>query len=311
MALSPSPLLAEGLALPSNANLTFNTTSAQGTYSAPIAPYTGGLLPVFDISGRVTKQAYRIPHQGVTPQQILSPIEASLTEAGFELLFKCQDRFCGGFDFRFSTDVIAAPDMFVDLFDYIFLTARRTSENAEEGSRTEYVTVLVSRDTTAGYVQIVQVAPEGAAPLQTVRGEAIVAQSQPSTQPTAKGPLGEQLETLGHAVLPDLTFETGSSDLGQGSFASLEALATYLRNNPNRKIALVGHTDTVGALANNISLSKRRATSVMQRLSSAYSIPATQMEAEGMGYLSPILSNLTAAGREANRRVEVVLLSTE
>ena len=49
----------------------------------------------------------------------------------------------------------------------------------------------------------------------------------------------------------------------------------------------------------------------MQRLASAHGIPAAQMEAEGMGYLSPVVSNLTDKGREANRRVEVVLLSTE
>lgn len=304
--LTAAPLLAEALALPSNARLTREVIKSAASYSAPVAPYSAGLLPVFEVQGRVTKQAYRIPQQGITPQQILTPIEASLAEAGFDPLFKCQDRFCGGFDFRFSTDVLPAPDMFVDLFDYIFLTARRMPEG---GTASEYITLLVSRDSTAGYVQIIQVTPEGATPLTTARGEALVAERQPTAQQT--GPIGTRLETQGHAVLSDLTFETGSSDLGQGSFASLEALATYLKDNPNRKVALVGHTDTVGSLAGNIALSKRRATSVMQRLSTAHGIPATQMEAEGMGYLSPVVSNLTPEGREANRRVEAVLLSTE
>ena len=305
--LTAAPLLAEALALPSNARLTREVVKSAASYSAPVAPYSAGLLPVFDVQGRITKQAYRIPQQGITPQQILTPIEESLEAAGFEPLFKCQDRFCGGFDFRFSTDVLPAPDMFVDLFDYIFLTTRRLPDG---GTASEYITLLVSRDSTAGYVQIIQITPTGASPLPTERGEALVVDAVTSLRPP-ESPIGTQLETQGHAILSDLAFETGSADLGQGAFASLEALATYQRANPSRKVALVGHTDTVGALSGNIALSKRRATSVMQRLATAHGIPSAQMEAEGMGYLAPVLSNLTPEGREANRRVEVVLLSTE
>ncbi|WP_439111757.1 OmpA family protein [Lentibacter sp.] len=305
--LAASPILAEALALPSNAELTFDRTKSEGSYAAPVAPYSGGLLPVFDVNGRVTKQAYRIAQQGITPQQILSPIEASLIEAGFEVLFKCSDRFCGGFDFRFATDVVEAPNMFVDLFDYTFVTARRSHSEAPS----DYVTALVSRDSTSGYLQIVQVTPEGATPLATERSNAIVAQVSQNSLQQQTGSVGPQLEKIGHAVLPDLTFETGSSDLGQGPFASLEALAAYLLQQPSRRVALVGHTDAVGALAGNITLSKKRAASVMQRLGSAHGVPAAQMEAEGMGYLAPVLSNLTPEGRKANRRVEVVLLNTE
>lgn len=305
--LAASPLLAEALALPSNVDLTFESTRNEGSYAAPVAPYSGGLLPVFNMTGRVNKQAYRIPQQGITPEQILAPIEESLAEAGFEILFKCNDRFCGGFDFRFATDVIAAPDMFVDLFDYRFLTARRSLDDA----RSDYVTALASRDSTSGYLQLVQVTPEGATPLQTKLGNALVADVATSAISAPKGSIGAQLESLGRAILADLTFETGSSELGSGPFASLDSLAAYLLSNPNRRIALVGHTDTVGSLAGNITLARQRASSVMKRLASFHNVPSTQMEAEGMGYLAPVLSNLTPEGREANRRVEVVLLNTE
>ena len=92
---------------------------------------------------------------------------------------------------------------------------------------------------------------------------------------------------------------------------SLQALAAFLRADPARRVTLVGHTDTVGALDRNIALSKRRAASVLERLVSAHGVPRAQIAAEGMGYLAPIASNLTPEGREANRRVEVVLLNTE
>jgi OOP family OmpA-OmpF porin len=76
-------------------------------------------------------------------------------------------------------------------------------------------------------------------------------------------------------------------------------------------VALVGHTDSSGTLGGNIALSKQRAGSVLERLVSDYGANRRQLEAEGMGYLSPIANNLTETGREANRRVEVIITSSE
>ena len=111
--------------------------------------------------------------------------------------------------------------------------------------------------------------------------------------------------------LDDLSFATGSSDLSEGQYASLARLAAYLLANPDKTVALVGHTDSEGSIAGNIALSKRRAASVLERLVSVYDVPRRQMEAEGVGYLSPRASNLTAEGRVKNRRVEVILTSTQ
>ena len=112
-------------------------------------------------------------------------------------------------------------------------------------------------------------------------------------------------------MLGDLTFETGSSDLGAGDFASLRALADYLAERPGRRVTLVGHTDSSGSLEGNIALSKRRAGSVMDRLIRDYGVARRQIDAQGIGYLAPIANNLTETGREQNRRVEVIMTSTE
>ena len=109
----------------------------------------------------------------------------------------------------------------------------------------------------------------------------------------------------------DLKFETGSSELSEGTYASLAALAQFMADNPGIKIALVGHTDSQGDLNGNIVLSRHRATSVMERLAEVYQAPQSRMRAEGMGFLAPVASNLTPEGREQNRRVEVILLSAE
>jgi len=288
--------------LPSNARQTHQETKSAAVYGAPVAPYSSGTLPVFDVTGQVSKTAYRIPQQGLTPQQIVAPIEEALAERGFEVLFKCRDRYCGGFDFRFATEVIPAPDMFVDLFDFTFVTARRN-----EG----YITLLASRDATAGYLQIVQVSPSGSPPITAETTGSEVAAESTDVRPRAQNSIAEQLEARGHAILGDLDFETGSSELGQAEFDSLKALAAYLSTHPNRKVALVGHTDSTGGLDVNTALSERRADSVRKRLVEGYGIPASQVEAKGVGYLAPLATNLTKDGREANRRVEAVLLSVE
>ena len=125
------------------------------------------------------------------------------------------------------------------------------------------------------------------------------------------GSLAQQLGQSGRAILADLSFETGASELQDIPFESLTQLAQYLTENPERKVALVGHTDSSGSLEANIALSKRRATAVMDRLIADYGVDPAQIAAEGMGYLAPVASNLTQTGRDTNRRVEVIITSTE
>jgi OOP family OmpA-OmpF porin len=118
------------------------------------------------------------------------------------------------------------------------------------------------------------------------------------------------LEDLGHVVLSDLDFVSGAVSLGNGPLASLDAVAAYLIANPSRQITFVGHTDATGPLDVNIALSRRRADAARSYVV-ARGVPADQVAADGVGFLSPRASNLTPAGREANRRVEAVLISTQ
>ncbi|MFB1025868.1 MAG: OmpA family protein, partial [Octadecabacter sp.] len=128
---------------------------------------------------------------------------------------------------------------------------------------------------------------------------------------TITGDRAQSLADQGRFILSGLVFETGSAQLGDAIFGSLQDLADYLIANPDRTVALVGHTDFVGSLDGNIALSKRRAGSVLERLATTYDIPRHQLDAQGMGYLSPVATNLTEDGREANRRVEVIITSTQ
>ena len=288
------------LDLPANATLTTEDTSPVERYEMPVGAWTPEGLPVLSADGAFVQQAWRIEAAGLTTLQLLQPLEDQLSEAGFEVVFTCTDDACGGFDFRFATRVLPAPDMQVNFGDYRYIAARRDADGTSE-----LVSLLASRTSSAGFIQITRlgqgddpIADADAAPLR-------------AAGPVLTGDLAQQLETMGRFVLSDLTFQTGSAQLGDATFTSLQNLADYLIANPSRTVALVGHTDSVGSLDGNIALSKRRAGSVLERMVSLYNIPRRQMEAEGMGYLAPIATNLTQDGRTANRRVEVIITSTE
>lgn len=297
LALWAGAAAAQDLAVPAGAVNTRDLVQDPGAYALPTGPWdreTG--VPVERIEGRVQVQAFRIDGSALTPLQIILPLRDQLQEQGFEPVLDCAAPVCGGFDFRFDTFVLPAPQMALDLTNYHVLSTR-----AEDGSG---VSVIASRTGTAGYLQIVRAGSRGG---QTT-GSAPKAAPAQAPAPAPTGPLGARLLATGHAILPGLAFGTGSADLGEGEVASLEELAAFLKANPDARVALVGHTDATGSLEGNTALSRRRAQAAVDYLTGRHGINAARISAEGAGYLAPVASNLTAEGREQNRRVEAVLL---
>lgn len=300
------------LTLPSSARQTEGIELGLDSYALPVGAYEGGALPTREFEGYVVKQAWRVEGAGITPLQVLQPLRSQLIEAGFQSVYECRDRACGGFDFRFATDMIAPPAMLVNLDDYRFFAALKGKRDAPSDA----VSLFVSRSGNTTFVQLIKVSVDGSDALKIDKGEALEGSDQRAKHgavelPVVEVSLSKQLEETGHVILFDLVFATGSSDLGDGSFETLEKIAAYLKSNPQRRIALVGHTDAVGGLDGNIALSRKRAASVRDRLIAKYGVPQAQLEAEGVGYLAPVASNLTDAGRETNRRVEAVLVSRQ
>jgi OOP family OmpA-OmpF porin len=308
------------LALPFGNQTTTQVVTAPDSHALAIGVFADGKLPVKVLEGQVERQVLRLPGQALTTLQMLVPLREQLTEIGFEILLDCFAATCGGFDFRFATEVLPAPDMYVDLNDFRYLSAQRGAQ--------DHIGLLVSSAANAGFIQIIRVSSgQDALPLR-VTGPGDLPEDRVAPEPAretveqAATPLvparpseplslADSLQQRGHVILSDLTFDTGSSQLAQRRFGTLESLAEFLLADSTRRIALVGHTDAVGALPGNITLSRQRASSVQQRLIEEYGVPASQLSAEGMGYLSPIAPNTNSAGREINRRVEAVLLNTE
>ena len=82
-----------------------------------------------------------------------------------------------------------------------------------------------------------------------------------------------------------------------------------MKDHANLKIEISGHTDNSGTRATNLSLSERRAQSVVNYL--AKDVPVERMVAKGYAFDEPIADNATVEGRALNRRVEFKILSNE
>lgn len=104
----------------------------------------------------------------------------------------------------------------------------------------------------------------------------------------------------------DLLFATNSTQVSGASQNELRIVANSLRQYPNTTVNVIGHTDNVGDAAFNQGLSERRAQAVAAILMSSGVSPA-RVRSIGAGENNPIASNLNAAGRQMNRRVEIVI----
>lgn len=285
--LTASSTAAQPFDLPERAEPLVDRTEDLGQHDVAVAPFENGKLDTIFLEGPIARQSWRVPENTATTFELMAPMRQAIVQQGFDILLDCATKSCGGFDFRFEIEVMDAPDMHVDLYDFHYLSA------AKPGAET--ISLLVSRGQGAGYIQAITVFGRSGLPRRTAPG---------APQATITATLLEK----GHAILPDLDFASGDAKLGAGPYPSLDTLAAFLRFNTTAVVVIVGHTDSIGDLDNNISLSKRRAEVVRQRLVESYAIAPEKVRAEGMGYLAPVASNLTPEGRTRNRRVEVVLL---
>ncbi|WP_300059115.1 OmpA family protein [uncultured Roseobacter sp.] len=300
-ALSVSSGWAADLTLPPGAQMTVERATELDSFEAPIGAFADGAVPSRSMEGAVTRRAWRIGTGGLTPLQVMAPVREQIEALGYDIVFECSNRACGGFDFRFAVEVLPGPNMYVNIGSFRYLTAFKGKENDPE----EALTVLTSATAASAYVQVIHTATGDA-----VRPPVAVA---PVTPPVAEAASNAPPDLLrdGFVVLDDLDFDTGTTALGPGPFGSLTRLAELMTARPELRVALVGHTDTVGGLAPNITLSRERAQAVRARLVDQYQIDPDRLDAEGMGYLAPVATNLTPEGREKNRRVEAILLNVE
>ena len=107
-------------------------------------------------------------------------------------------------------------------------------------------------------------------------------------------------------TIGDVLFDTGQAQLKSGSLRSMDKLVVFLQTYPQRKAVIEGFTDSVGSDGLNQALSSRRAEAVRNALVSM-GVAGERLSAKGLGEAFPVAGNEQSAGRQLNRRVEIVL----
>ncbi|MDG3041540.1 OmpA family protein [Roseicyclus marinus] len=296
----PAVALAQDLAWPVGAERVAQAQSTVSGYAIATGPHDGQSVPVTNVSGSLLDEIWTLPDTAADPARLAEQLSADLTAQGYEILYACADTRCGGFDFRFALPIAQGPDMHVDLGRFQYLAAVR--QDAE--GREEHLAFTLSQGGQLGYAHLARVL-DGVTPIAT---EVVPAPSTPRPAAGDSGVIATLLDQ-GAVTLDDVSFPTGASALSDSGFESLAALAGFLGEDAARRIVLVGHTDTDGSLEGNIALSRDRAGAVRTYLIDRLGVNPAQVEAQGIGYLAPRASNATTTGREANRRVEAVLIA--
>lgn len=141
---------------------------------------------------------------------------------------------------------------------------------------------------------------------QNAQEQAELAEHRASTLEQELSELRAKKTDRGMVVtLGDVLFDTGMATLKPGAYRTIDRLASVLKEAPDRKVVIEGHTDSVGGDDYNQQLSERRAAAVQTALLER-GVTSNQITALGKGETFPVASNDNAAGRQQNRRVEMV-----
>lgn len=238
------------------------------------------------VQGKVTKFRYTTPTNR-SVLEVFKNYQDELQRNGFQILYTCAGNECKSDKFTYGYEQTATGIWCFTCQEPIrFLAAKVTRPGAEA-----YVAVLVSKDPYEGGTWLTIVEPKA----MTTRMVAVNAAA-----------LANDIAQSGHATIYGVYFDTGKAIVKPQSDATLAEIAKLLAAHPQLKLFVVGHTDDVGGLAPNMTLSKERAAAVVSALVTRYHVAAARLLADGVGPLAPIATNHSEEGRARNRRVELV-----
>ena len=282
----------EALTIPYKADLSYEKLSKNDIFY--VITGKNDLLPEKDKphSSMMLQQVWKIKNFSRTTDEIQKEIKNSLALKEYKIIFECDFKSCGGFKFRFNSNILNMPEMFVNLGNYKFLTAK-----AINYEKSKFISYIISVGKNTGYIQINQFGDEIEKNIKKEQSKTFL-----------KSLSANFNDNRGSIILEGLKFKPGSADILESDLRILSDLANFLILNKKEKIILVGHTDASGPIKGNIKLSKDRAESVQKLFVKKFNVSPNQITINGVGFLSPIASNNTEAGREQNRRVEVIIV---
>jgi outer membrane protein OmpA-like peptidoglycan-associated protein len=189
------------------------------------------------------------------------------------------------------------------------ISEQRAKEQVAKGEAERNKVLLEARTSEAE--QAAAAAKAQAAAAEAARQQALSAQAQAEDMQRQLTELQAKQTDRGMVLtLGDVLFDTGKATLKPGADSVMERVAAFMEKNPDTKVIIEGHTDSRGSDEYNQELSKRRAMAVQDALASR-GIDRSRVEAVGKGKGFPVATNDTPAGRQQNRRVEIVFSDKE
>ncbi len=252
------------------------------------------------LEGKHTRIAYNYPKDR-SALEVMRNYQAALEKAGMKSVFACVKETCGE-DFgdvfieRVSNNFIQDEAAFAEPFNYgrnanRYLLASGTRSDGTAVNVAVYVVDPVQDKNGGIYLDIVEGKP--------MEGGKVAANLNAADM--ARG-----IATDGKVAIYGVYFDTGKADIKPESAKTLAEMAAMLKQSPKLKVFVVGHTDNQGAVAQNLALSQRRAESVVGALAGTYKIDVARLSPKGVAAYAPLASNRAEAGRQQNRRVELV-----
>jgi OmpA-OmpF porin, OOP family len=274
-------------------------------YRVPLARPTSISPPAYedsaDLEGMVSRYTYLVP-AGRSAAEIFRNYKLEFERLDLETVYEKSAGAPGWFGPTFQQH--ANEDGLGQILGYHEAQERMLVARSKDASPTWYqVFVTTYRDGVVperlrdvlqkdqGLVHLVVIAPE-----QMQQRMAFV------TAPE----MSRSLADTGRVVLDGLYFDTDRDTIRGDSQPLLEEIARLLKDNPQLRVHVVGHTDSVGAVEYNLDLSRRRAASVVRELTGKHGIGTERLGSFGAGPYAPVAANGDDAGRARNRRVELV-----
>jgi len=256
-------------------------------YQLPLGATTSAKENSFEktekIAGAITRIGYALKKTTSTTQ-VYGNFVAAMKKAGFNTLYTCSGEKCGstsGWQHFFTNSQVwglkPSQRLIVgkktvnkqDVYLVVF--------TGEQSSRITYqIDVIESK---AMQTNLVEIDTES---------------------------LLQHLNDEGKVALYGIHFEIDKATLLPDSAAILQVVAEVLNKDKKMRVYIVGHTDDSGSLEHNITLSQQRAQAVVTELTAKYAIGSARLIGYGVGPYAPLGNNANEAGRQKNRRVEII-----
>lgn len=260
-----------------------------------------GFEKTLAVEGKVTRLAYNYPKER-SSLEVMRNYQTALEKAGMKVAFACTREACGEdmgeyfLDGRIGHGFIQGGEANWAPFNYgrrdgRYLLATGARPDGSPVHVAAWIVAPVQEKIGGVYLEIVEGKPMEAGKVSAGLNAADM----------AKGIANE-----GRVAVYGVYFDTGKAEVKPESTPALAEMAKMLQQDPKLRVFVVGHTDSQGELTQNLTLSQQRAESVVRALAEGYKIDTRRLNPKGVASYAPLASNRYDAGRQKNRRVELV-----